>query len=105
VTYSTPQTIYPRTGASVNFFTSGETIPVPLTASHDAGDNGDYLTPTAGGELVCSAGSAMGNGVLAITNSRRTLVLGFLPWDFQSTNNDADTNPDMVELFMNMLRY
>jgi len=104
-TYSTPNPVYPTSGASVNFFTSGETFPVPLTSSDDAGDNGDYLALTSGGEIVCSAGSSTGSNLLAITHSGSVLVLGFLPWDYKGTDNDSDTVPDMTEMFVNMLRY
>jgi hypothetical protein len=104
-TYSTPYSLYPTSGASVNFFTSGETIPVPLTRSDDAGDNGDVLTLTSGGEIIISGTSATGQALGAITNSGNTIVLGFLPWDYKGTDNDADGKPDMVELFTNLLRY
>ncbi len=104
-TISSPLPLYPTSGASVNFFTSGQVFPAPLTSSDDAGDNGDLLTLTSGGEIVISASSATGSGIAAITNSGTTIVLGFLPWDFKSTDNDADGTPDMTEMFMNLLQY
>lgn len=105
VSYNTPHNIYPTSGASVNFFTTGESVPVPLTGTDEAGDNGDYLTLTGGGEIVFSADSATGTALGAITNSGATIVLGFLPWDYKATDNDSDGVGDMTELFMNMLRY
>ena len=105
VSYSSPLPLYPTSGASVDFFTSGEVFPAPLTSSDDAGDNGDFLTLLAGGEIVISGSSGTGSNLAAITNSGNTIVLGFLPWDFKSTDNDADGRYDMTEMFMNLLRY
>jgi hypothetical protein len=105
VTYDGARAIHPRTGSSVNLFTAGEVLPAPLTGTDRAGDNGDFLTPTAGGEILCAADSTSGPGVIVNTRGGSALVLGFLPWDFVDTDNDADGTRDIVELFMNMLRF
>ncbi len=103
--FSTPRPVYPRTGASVNFFTSSQVFPAPLTSTDDAGINGQLLTSTAGGEVLCTFDSASGAAAIVTANAHKTLVLGFLPWDFQRTNNDGDATLDTVELFQNLLQY
>jgi len=103
--YSSPRDIYPTNGASINLFTNSETVTSPLENSHDAGINGQYLTATSGGEALFSAGSGSGSTIGMLTNSGSAIVLGFLPYDFQSTNADSDGNNDIVELFVNMLSY
>ena len=103
--YTSSLDIYPNNGASINLFTNNETVTSPLENSHDAGINGQYLTATSGGEALFSAGSVSGSTIGMLTNSGSAIVLGFLPYDFQSTNADSDGNNDIVELFINMLSY
>ena len=103
--YSSPRDIYPTNGASINLFTNSETVTSPLENSHNAGINGQYLTATSGGEALFSAGSVSGSTIGMLTNSGSAIVLGFLPYDFQTTNADSDSKNDIVELFINMLSY
>ena len=103
--YTSPLDIYPNNGASINLFTNNETVTSPLENSHDAGINGQYLTATSGGEALFSAGSVSGSTIGMLTNSGSAIVLGFLPWDFRTTNADSDGTNDIVELFINMLSY
>ena len=100
-TYSVPRPLHPRAGASVNLFASVETFPVPLTSSDDAGDNGDVLTILGSGEILISQDSPTGATVAVRTNSGRTLVQGFLPYDYQRTDNNSDGVLDMAELYVN----
>ena len=105
VSYSSPRNIYPTSGAPVNLFTSSETINSPMIKSHDAGINGQYLTATSGGQPLLSSDSESGSTISMLTNSATAVVLGFLPYDFQNTNADGDSNNDIVELFMNIISY
>jgi len=105
VSYSSPRPLHPATGAPVNLFSSVETFPVPLTNSHDAGDNGDLLTPTGTASVLVRQDSPTGGNVAVLTNGGTTLVNGFLPWDYRGTDNDMDSVPDMVEMMVNELSY
>ena len=100
--YSSPSPLYPTADADPDFFVG---FPVPLTNSDDAGDNGDVLTPAAGGRSVGALGSPSGGSIIALTHSERVIVLGFLPWDFQSTDNDGDGRRDMSEMYGNMFDF
>lgn len=100
--FSSPSPIYPSPGADPDFFVG---FPVPLTSSNDAGDNGDVLTPSPGGRIVAGLGSPTGGGIIALTQAERVIVIGFLPWDFQSTDNDADGRRDMSEMYGNMFDF
>ena len=106
--YSSPQDLYPATGASVNLFAAAESFPAPLTPSSSGwGDNGDFLTldGTAGtGEVLIAAGSGGGNAVGVLTNNNRTALLGFLLDNFQTTDADTDMTPDIDELMVNLYR-
>lgn len=103
LSYDNPHPIYRASGSPFNLFNRTETFPEPLTSSHDMADNGDYLTLTAGGRVLLAADSPAGRELGALTNSGRTIVLGFLPADYETTDNDRDGVPDMVEMYVNLL--
>ncbi len=102
-TYGNPQPVSPATGASVDFFNYEESIPSPLSST-GAGliDNGDFLTLSAGGEIVMVEPQDT-KGLAAVTNNQSSLVLGFLPLDFANLDADGDSMTDMTELYLNIL--
>lgn len=103
--FNSPRSVFPTTTASTDLFDLIETFPVPLTSSRDAGDNGDTLALTSGGDVLCSVDSAAGPNIVVVTTGGTTVVNGFLPWDFQDTDNDSDGVTDMVELYVNEFAY
>ena len=103
--FNSPRPIHPAMAATTNLFDLIETFPAPLTSSRDAGDNGDTLTLTSGGDVLCTVDSATGPNITVVTNGGKVMVNGFLPWDFQDTDNDTDGVTDMVELYVNQFAY
>jgi hypothetical protein len=85
-----------------------ETLPTAIANySHDAGDNGDIVTaddPSTSEQLAYFDGDTSMNAITA-TYSGQVIVNGFLPWDFQDTDDNANGTSDMVELFINEIAW
>jgi hypothetical protein len=100
---STPPELYSYDGAAVNFF---DGTADPITTATDAwSDNGDDLTPTAGGWLAAGNGSPTGPGSIAVTNGDSTIVNGFMCDDYLVSDGDGDGIMDMVELYGNEMAF
>lgn len=98
--------IYPASTSSINLWTLYESVPVPLSGSDQATDNGDTIMVTeADGRLLGSFGSSTsGQGAVALTKRGKVIVNAFLPWDTQTVDLDFDGRPDMTELYVNQLK-
>jgi len=81
-----------------------ETLPDSIEGyTYDAGTNGEVLSPvdaSTSETLAIYSGDASQEAILA-TFSGQVIVNGFLPWDFQTTDDDADDVDDMAELYAN----
>ena len=98
----TPLPLSPSSGSTL--WSLVETLPDPIaTYSHDVGDDGDVISAldsATSEQLACfDADTAL--GAILATNSGQVIVNGFLPYDFQATDDDSDGTLDMVELFIN----
>jgi cysteine-rich repeat protein len=113
VYYDDFRDVFADPASPTNFFTLDHTFPSPLTGS-DPGDDyaiGQELTLTGAGFLAARLDSTSGPGAIAVTNSGRTVVLGFTP-ELSGTNDsgpivdaDLDGVGDMQELWENVIRY
>jgi hypothetical protein len=100
--FSTPMPLYPTSGTTL--WTIEENLPNPIANNtSDAGDNGDVVSPidTATSQQLAYFDGDTTQAAITATNNGQVLVNGFLPWDFQDTDDDASGVSDMVELFIN----
>ena len=94
--------LYPTSGTTL--WTIEENLPNPIANNtSDAGDNGDVVSPidTATSQQLAYFDGDTTQAAITATNNGQVLVNGFLPWDFQDTDDDASGVSDMVELFIN----
>ncbi len=104
--YSSPDSISPVSGASVDFFEYGKIVPAPLDPDGNDYyiDNGDYLTLSGGGELVLHR-SNTSDHLGALTNNHTSIALGFLPVDFDGLDADGDGTEDITEMYTNFFEW
>jgi hypothetical protein len=80
-------------------------VPDPISGyTSDAGDNGDVVNPIDSDAVIHAVFDGDSeSAAITETNGGAVLVNGFLPWDFQDTDDDEDGVLDMEELYINEL--
>jgi cysteine-rich repeat protein len=105
--------VYDDPMSPVDLFTLRQSVPSPITGASSGipFDMGQELTLTGAGFLAARLDSDVGPGAIAVTNSDRSITLGFTPEmvgandDGAAVDADADTVPDMQELWENLVAY
>jgi hypothetical protein len=106
VTRDTATPILRDPAPAFDLFRFREQLPDTVTPTADLTDNGDALTPTEpDGAVVARFDTEDGPGSIAVTRDGRVVVNGFLPVDFAGTDGDADSAPDIEELYVNELLF
>lgn len=100
--YDTPVSMVTAGGARVDFLVGLDGRLAGPT--YDVGDNGDFLTLTGAGWLAVSEEAGRGD-TIAVTNSESTIVNGWMPYDFQATDDDGDGWNDAVEVYLEELAF
>ena len=103
--FTMPPDVYPDPEAP-ELFDLIETVPSPLSFSNPYNDDGDELTPAAGGYLAAHHTAVDGPGAIAVTNDGHAVVVGFLPFGlvFEGpADADNDNRPDAEELYTNLI--
>ncbi len=104
--YNAPLPLSAAAGSTL--WSAYETLPASIeNNSHDAGTNGQVLSPvdSATSEtLGVYSGDDSSEAILA-TYGGQVIVNGFLFWDFQATDDDADGVYDMAELYVNEIAW
>jgi hypothetical protein len=90
--YFTPLASHSPTGA-VNFFSTISTGSLAWPGSYDAGINGSTFGLVGGG-FIASA-----QNTIAVTRGDTAIANGFLSYDFQNADGDADGKLDVVEIY------
>jgi hypothetical protein len=106
--FDTPRSVLDDAGAPVSFFDRVMAYPSPLGFSNIGIDDGDELAPVGTGFIAARFTNASGPGAIAVTNSNRVVVLGFLPIElvYQAVRDgDTDGVPDAEELYTNAMGY
>jgi hypothetical protein len=91
---------------ATTLFSAPESVPDPfVTPSHDAGINGQSLTAVDAdtSTTLASYSDAPTEPAILATYDGQVLINTFLPWDWKSTDDDADGTSDMAELYANEL--
>ncbi len=89
----------------INLWAGTQAVPTPLNGSDRAGINGMIFTPLSGTVIAGRTSSATGDPNIAVSRGGRVIMNGFLPWDPDTTDNDSDGLPDMIELYQNEIAY
>jgi cysteine-rich repeat protein len=105
--------VYDDPASPVDLFTLRQSVPSPITGASSLTpyDMGQELTLTGAGFLAGRLDSDAGPGAIAVTNSDRSVVLGFTPEmvgandDGAAVDADTDGVPDMQELWENLVAY
>lgn len=106
--FDTPESVVHDPASPVNFFDRVMTFPSPLGFSNIGLDDGDELSPSAGGFVAARFTNTSGPGAIAVTNDGHTVVLGFLPVElvYQAVRDgDTDGIPDAEEMYTNAMAY
>jgi hypothetical protein len=81
-------------------------VPTSVAPSHDIVDNGDYMSALAGARAVAYSNTNDGTHVRTICREdHRTILNSIGPSDYRTTDGDADTVMDIVELMQNEVIY
>lgn len=103
-----PRNVVRDPNAPVNLFDRLEQVPEPLVFTNLVDDDGDELSPGAGGFIAARHTSTTGPGAITVTKNNRVITLGFLPVGLVylgPRDADSDGKPDVQELYTNLLGY
>ena len=86
-------------------FNLPHTVP-DLVPTHNAGDNGDYMSALAAATIVAGApGADPLQSLIIVQDGNQTILNSFIPWDYQLSDSDNDQIRDVLELFENQITF
>ena len=102
VSFDTAPSVY-RDASTVDLFGAPSPFTSPIVPTDLVSDSGDQLTLSGTGFLAARFTSASGSGAIAVTNTRRVVVNGFMPSAEFIGDSDFDGLSDALELYINEL--
>lgn len=86
-------------------FNLPHTVP-DLVPTHNAGDNGDYMSALAAATTVAGApGADPLQSLIIVRDGNQAILNSFIPWDYQLSDSDNDLILDVLELFENQITF
>jgi hypothetical protein len=103
---NSPKPMYPTT-AGTALWNAVDSVPDPMTGSDNASRNGqvsDAIDTKSSETLAVYEDDSTKPAILSVFDGT-VIVNGYLPWDYWTTDGDADAVDDATELYVNELAW